>query len=96
MKVALVLPAFDTKSVETIPKNREDLLRLLKSGHVTPIKFNSHEVVNIDRWIDENEDNEFYQLGPKAMSSKLYEPYFIAPTSIPLYVSENFLTRFKV
>lgn len=87
MRSVIVLPAFETKSIEKIPKNREHLLQLYQTGDVKPLKIHSHKVVNISAWFSNESKEEFYRLSAKLMRSKLYEPYFIAPTSIPLYVT---------
>lgn len=80
-KIVLVLPGYSSNSEQIIPKNRQDLLHLIKSGQVSRIPYNSQADVDFDRFEKEN-DEHHYKIEWRYMLH--FEPYFIAPRSIPL------------
>jgi adenine C2-methylase RlmN of 23S rRNA A2503 and tRNA A37 len=77
----LILPAYLTNDENVYPKDRNHLLELLNKKTVERIPYNSQYYVDFDRWEKSNEE-EFYKVNWDTMLH--FEPYFIAPSSIPL------------
>lgn len=80
-KLVLVLPAYNTKVQGLVMHNREHMLKLIHDKTIEQIDYPSQSFVDFETWEQRN-DEEFYEI----VWNEIYhfEPYFIAPRSVPL------------
>lgn len=86
-RLAIILPSFEFSNFSYVrPINdRNHLLKLWKQNEIKRIQYNSHNIIDYERFENWNniypKDEEFYKV---YIYKHLYEPYFITHRLSPL------------